>query len=61
MPLLLLLVPVGLLGCSQYTLCYEHPTYGKLCVTIDGTKFVKKSMTPQETKALTDHEAQAPK
>lgn len=53
--LLIMISPLSFMtGCAQYTLCYEHPSYGKLCVSIDGKDFVKKDMSDAEKAALVD-------
>jgi len=45
-----LLVVIALSGCGglpRVEVCYEHPTYGRVCVVL-GEKYYEKSLSPVE-------------
>lgn len=47
-----LLLLLFLSGCSSVELCYEHPTYGKICVLVDGKQFKRSDLTNAQQKEV---------
>lgn len=49
--LAILVLAFGLAGCGslpELEVCYEHPTYGKVCVAVGGKRYYDPKLTPEQ-------------
>lgn len=51
---LMILISGGLTyqGCANYEVCYDHPKYGRVCVTINGKKFIREDLTDAQRREI---------
>lgn len=53
--LLILLLLLFVMGCRngpQVEICYEHPTYGSVCVKLGGHELKRTDLTPEQQKEV---------
>jgi hypothetical protein len=51
----------ALTGCGAvYDICVENKKYGKVCVTIDGHKYVRRDLTPSQIEEAESEAKQSP-